>query len=46
MADNGVVIRFRGTELHCDECLRVTIGTVEDNKAFLDELVTTWEKVN
>lgn len=38
MADGGVVTRFRGTEIHCDECIRVTIGTPEENLAFLAAL--------
>jgi histidinol-phosphate/aromatic aminotransferase/cobyric acid decarboxylase-like protein len=27
MADSGIVIRFRGTQQHCDSCNRVTVGT-------------------
>jgi histidinol-phosphate aminotransferase len=27
----GVVVRFRGTELGCEGCLRMTVGTVEEN---------------
>lgn len=46
MADNGVVTRYRGNELHCSECLRVTIGTEEENKIFLALLVETWRTVN
>jgi histidinol-phosphate aminotransferase len=42
MADGGVVTRYRGTEIHCDECIRVTIGTVEENAAFLEALVKTY----
>jgi len=38
MADAGVVTRYRGNELHCDECIRVTIGTAEENIKFLDLL--------
>jgi histidinol-phosphate aminotransferase len=38
MADEGVVTRFRGNEIHCDECIRVTIGTPSENKAFLAAL--------
>jgi histidinol-phosphate aminotransferase len=30
MAENrGVVVRFRGTEIGCEGCLRITVGTVE-----------------
>lgn len=47
MADNcGVVSRYRGTELHCDECIRVTIGTPEENKAFLDALQKAYQIIN
>ena len=42
MADGGVVTRYRGTEMHCEECIRVTIGTEEENKTFLERLVTTY----
>jgi len=38
MADRGIVSRFRGRELHCSECIRVTIGTPEENNKFLDML--------
>merc|ERR1712232_127780 len=42
MADSGVVTRYRGTEIHCENCIRVTIGTEEENTKFLDLLVKTW----
>lgn len=36
MADTeNIVTRYRGTELHCEECIRVTIGTTAENDAFL-----------
>lgn len=35
MADEGVVCRFRGTELHCQDCLRVTVGNHSENLQFL-----------
>ena len=35
MADRGVVCRYRGSELHCDECLRVTVGTKQENQTFM-----------
>jgi histidinol-phosphate aminotransferase len=43
MADNGVVTRFRGNELHCDQCIRVTIGTPEENDKFLALMQKTWK---
>mmetsp|Transcript_32256 Transcript_32256/g.46537 ORF Transcript_32256/g.46537 Transcript_32256/m.46537 type:complete len:303 (+) Transcript_32256:119-1027(+) len=41
MADNGVVCRYRGTEMHCTDCLRVTVGTRAENVKFLTLLVST-----
>lgn len=38
MADSGVVCRYRGSELHCTDCLRVTVGTRTENQAFLQLL--------
>jgi histidinol-phosphate/aromatic aminotransferase/cobyric acid decarboxylase-like protein len=40
MADRGVVCRYRGTELHCADCLRVTVGTRTENEQFLSLLQT------
>jgi histidinol-phosphate aminotransferase len=38
MANDGVVVRDRSSCLHCNGCLRVTIGTPDDNAAFLASL--------
>jgi histidinol-phosphate aminotransferase len=39
MADTeNIVTRYRGTELHCTNCIRVTIGTPNENQAFIDAL--------
>ncbi|GMF67671.1 unnamed protein product [Aspergillus oryzae] len=35
---HGVVVRFRGKELGCEGCLRVTVGTEEEVTRFLQEL--------
>ena len=45
MADGGVVTRYRGTEMHCNECIRVTIGTEEENKVFLERLAKTYNEL-
>ncbi|GME97589.1 histidinol-phosphate transaminase activity protein [[Candida] boidinii] len=39
--DNSVVVRFRGNEPGCNSCLRITIGTEEENKI----LISKFEKV-
>ncbi|KAJ6137469.1 Aminotransferase class I/classII [Penicillium samsonianum] len=36
----GVVVRFRGKELGCEGCLRITVGTEPEVTKFLDELRT------
>ena len=46
MADNGVVTRYRGAEMHCEECIRVTIGTPEENRAFLEALPRTYKELD
>ena len=40
MADRGIVCRYRGTEMHCTDCLRVTVGTRPENEQFLALLRT------
>ncbi|KAL1921811.1 uncharacterized protein VTP21DRAFT_10453 [Calcarisporiella thermophila] len=34
----GVVVRFRGNDPGCEACLRITVGTVEENDILLNEL--------
>jgi len=46
MADNGVVMRYRGKEMHCEECIRITIGSEEENKACLKKLEETYHQLN
>ncbi|KAL4934268.1 mitochondrial matrix Mmp37-domain-containing protein [Aspergillus undulatus] len=36
----GVVVRFRGKELGCEGCLRITVGTEEEVTRFLEEIRT------
>ncbi|CAH1763620.1 13710_t:CDS:2 [Entrophospora sp. SA101] len=39
LADNhGIVVRYRGNELGCKGCLRITVGTIEDNVTLLKTL--------
>lgn len=42
IAEEGVIIRYRGNEPHCEDCLRLTIGTQPENDRFfkaLEEIV-------
>ncbi|KAK3815836.1 MAG: histidinol-phosphate aminotransferase [Linnemannia gamsii] len=34
----GLVVRFRGTEIGCEGCLRITVGTPEENDVVLRRL--------
>lgn len=36
--DHRVVVRFRGNEIGCDACLRISIGTHEENTELLQKL--------
>jgi histidinol-phosphate aminotransferase len=38
MADAGVVARYRGDQIHCENTIRVTVGTPEENDRFLTML--------
>ncbi|KAG8819254.1 histidinol-phosphate transaminase [Serendipita sp. 399] len=41
----GVVVRFRGKELGCTGCLRVTVGTEEENEVLLERLSAVFEQI-
>jgi histidinol-phosphate aminotransferase len=34
----GIVVRYRGTELGCLGCLRITVGTEEENRVLIEKL--------
>ncbi|KAJ3776434.1 histidinol-phosphate aminotransferase [Lentinula raphanica] len=36
--ENGVVVRFRGNEPGCEGCLRITVGSEEENATVIREL--------
>ncbi|HKK24852.1 MAG TPA: aminotransferase class I/II-fold pyridoxal phosphate-dependent enzyme, partial [Gracilimonas sp.] len=38
LAKNGVIIRYRGNEPHCEDCLRLTVGTSVENDRFFAAL--------
>lgn len=35
MAKHGIIIRYRGHEPHCENSLRLSIGTAEENNSFI-----------
>ena len=38
LLEAGIVVRNRSSQLHCENCLRITIGTIEENDQFLQTL--------
>eukprot|EP01137_Pigoraptor_chileana_P001051 Opistho-2@38129 len=38
VAAQGVILRYRGDQIHCDNCIRATIGTPAENDAFISAL--------
>lgn len=38
LAGRGIIVRYRGEELHCEQTLRITVGTPEENKRLIAEL--------
>ncbi|KAF8506497.1 histidinol-phosphate aminotransferase [Hysterangium stoloniferum] len=34
----AIVVRYRGDQLGCDACLRITVGSAEENQALLEQL--------
>lgn len=44
--ENQIVVRFRGKELGCTGCLRVTIGTAKENAILIDTFAKVLEEVN
>ena len=43
--EEGVVVRFRGSEPGCLGCVRITIGTEEENAVVLQKLRVLLEKL-
>ncbi len=44
LAEKGVIVRYRGNEPHCEDCLRLTIGTADENNQFFEALVEILEE--
>lgn len=41
LASQGVIVRYRGDQLHCENTLRITVGTPAENDRLLEELKAT-----
>ena len=42
----GVVVRFRGKELGCEGCLRITVGTEDEVDRFLEETAAVLKDIH
>ncbi|GAA5523066.1 histidinol-phosphate transaminase [Aliifodinibius salicampi] len=38
LTQQNVIVRYRGNEPHCDSCLRITVGTPDENKRLISAL--------
>lgn len=38
LMDKGIIVRNRSKELHCENCLRITVGNATENQAVIDVL--------
>ncbi|MFN4122354.1 MAG: aminotransferase class I/II-fold pyridoxal phosphate-dependent enzyme [Flavobacteriales bacterium] len=38
LTDKGIIVRNRSKELHCDNCLRITVGTPNENQRLIQAL--------
>ena len=38
MLKNDIVVRDRSNQLHCENCLRITVGTEKENNALINQL--------
>ena len=41
LAGRGVIVRYRGDQLHCEDTLRITVGTTPENDQLISELYDT-----
>jgi histidinol-phosphate aminotransferase len=46
LAKGGVIIRNRSNQLNLEDCLRVSIGTPQENKMFINKLKTILQRNN
>jgi len=38
LVDRSIIVRNRNSVTLCNDCLRITVGTPDENKTLLDEL--------
>jgi histidinol-phosphate aminotransferase len=40
LMERGIIVRDRSSQLHCEECLRITVGTPPENRILIETLHT------
>lgn len=43
--ENGLVVRFRGNEMGCEACLRITVGSERENEAVLERMAKVFKQL-
>lgn len=43
--EEGVVVRYRGGEMGCEGCLRITVGSEEENRVVIEKIRELLEKL-
>jgi histidinol-phosphate aminotransferase len=38
LVKKGIIVRDRSSVLLCDDCLRITVGTTEENRILIDAM--------
>ena len=38
LASQGIIVRYRGDQIHCENTLRITVGTPKENERLIQEL--------
>jgi len=38
LMERGIIVRNRSNQIHCQNCLRITVGTEEENRKLVEEL--------
>ncbi|HKI45207.1 MAG TPA: histidinol-phosphate transaminase [Balneolales bacterium] len=40
LAEQGIIVRYRGDQIHCENCLRITVGTRTENDLLINQLTS------
>ena len=43
LVDEGIIVRNRNNISLCEGCIRITVGTAEENEALINKMIKTWK---